>query len=115
MNLKRIITEFFNPRFSTEEIENSKLKPGLLLDLTGFSYADKKPGFPTLATGYVHTRKGHILRCNWDQHGKCFSNNKRVKLYDLIRPTRQKIDSSRTVGSLFIVGVFMILILIIIN
>lgn len=110
MNLKRIITEIFDPRFSTEEIQNSKLKYGITFEVTDLFFDDEKPHFPTHILGVVKTQNGIRIQCSWNRHGECTHQGNRVKSFDLIRPTQGEIDSARTVGTSLMVFIVLIII-----
>lgn len=108
MNFKKIISEFFDPRFSTDEIENSKLKCNLSFETTGMFYDDEKRGFPTHILGIVKTKRGIPLHASWNQHGECTVKGIRVKSFDLVRPTQSQMDSGKSVLTSLVVGLIVI-------
>lgn len=113
MSIKKIIREFFEPRFSTQEIESSKLKCNLRFETTDLFYDDGKRGFPTHILGYVKTRPGRLLSASWNQHGECTVKGIRVKSYDMVRPTQSQMDSGKSVITSLVVGLIVILVCII--
>ena len=110
MSIKKIVREFLDPRFSTQEIENSRLRSNLNFDLVDFYYNDEKEGYPTHVSGTIKTGHGIIIQANWDQHGECTVKGKRIRSFYLIRETRSEIDSSRTIGTVTLVGLLALLI-----
>ncbi len=113
MNIKEISKAIMVPRFSTEEIEGSKLRGGLSFRSTTLFFDDLKPGLPTLVLGYVTTKKKNSIHATWNKYGECFVQRKRIKSFDLIRPTQREIDSQKTFGEALLVGVIVIIICII--
>jgi len=97
MSIKKIINELFDPRFSTEEVENSKLKCNFPFESTDMFYDDLKRGFPTNILGVIKTPNGALLSVSWNQHGECTSQGVRLKSFDLVRPTQKVIDSEKTI------------------
>lgn len=97
MSIKKIIREFFDPRFSTQEIENSKLRCNLQFTTNDMYFDDEKRGFPTHICGTIKTGRGNIILASWNQHGECTVKGKRIKSFDMVRPTQKEIDSSRPI------------------
>jgi len=97
MNIKTIIREFFDPRFSTLEIEKSKLRCNLSFGTTDMYFDDEKRGFPTHVVGFIKTRRGHCLPSSWNKYGECKMNGKRIKAFDLVRPSRLETAPARPV------------------
>jgi hypothetical protein len=108
MNIKTIIGDFFYPRFSTAEIESSKLKCNLEFEATGFYYDDEKRGFPTHILGYIKTRKGHLLHASYNKYGECTIKGKRIKSFDLVRPSQKEIDAASSIVTSLFIGVIVI-------
>lgn len=95
MKIKTIWKEFFNPRFSTEELENSKTRSGVKFEIATMIFEDKREHFPTRTLGRVTLKTGSTLIVVWDQHGECWYIGKRLPQFDLIRPTQKEIDASK--------------------
>jgi hypothetical protein len=95
MTFKTTIRNFFDPRFSTEDVENSKLKCNLHFRTLDMYFDDKKKGFPTHIIGVVKTPAGALLKVSWNQHGECVSEGIRLHSFDLVRPTQKEIDAAR--------------------
>ena len=93
MIFKKFIRNFFDPRFSTSEIETSRLKCNLSFSTNDMYFDDRRRGYPTHICGIVKTRRGVIIIASWNQHGECKVKGVRVKSFDLVRPTQSEIDS----------------------
>jgi len=108
MSFKTIIRNFFDPRFTTEEVENSKLKCNFHFESTDMFFDDEKRGFPTNILGVIKTPAGTLLSVSWNQHGECTSQGIRLKSFDLVRPTQKEIDSARPVLTILTIGLIVI-------
>jgi len=95
MKFKTKLNEFFNPRFTTTELENSNTRSRVIYEMTSLIYDDERQHFPTRALGKVTTKAGSKLIVVWDQNGKCMENGKRLPEYDIIRATQKETDASR--------------------
>lgn len=113
MSIKKFIRDFFEPRFSTQEIENSKLKCNLSFSTTDMFYDDEKRGFPTHILGNVKTQRGILLPASWNQRGECTVKGKRVRSFDMVRPTQSEMDSAKSVFTSLVVALIVILVCII--
>jgi hypothetical protein len=71
-------------RFSTEEMENSRLRCGCEFNITSLFFGDM-PNFPLRVLGYIRTNQGHQIRATWDQYGECTIEDQRIKSFDLIK------------------------------
>ena len=98
MIFKKTFSDLFNPRFSTGEIESSKLKCNLHFETTDLYFDDLKRGYPTHILGFVKTKRGIKIRSAWNQQGECWVTGIRVKSFDMIRPTQREMDSAKTVA-----------------
>lgn len=110
MNIKTIWKEFFNPRFSTSEMENSKTRSGVKFEIATLIFDDKRQHYPTRALGRVTISASIKQIVVWDQHGECMKDGKRLPEYDLIRPTQKEIDASKP-AFIAMVGLFLMLII----
>jgi len=97
MSIKKTIREFFDPRFSTEEVENSKLKCNLPFESSDMFYDDLKRGYPTTILGAIKTPAGILMQVSWNQHGECTNQGVRLESFDMVRPTQKEIDSARPI------------------
>lgn len=98
MNIKTLLHKFFNPPFSTSEMESSRTRSGVEFNIATMIYDDDIRYCPVTALGCVKTPKGHLLHVNWDRDGHCRDNGLRMTDFDLIRPTQNEIDSAKIVG-----------------
>ncbi len=113
MNLLATLREIHDPRFSTEEMETSKLKCGFEFSITSMYYDDGQPNLPSHACGFVVPPNVKEIPAVWNRHGECLVNQVRLKSFDLIRKTQQEIDSARAVGESMLLAIFVIIISII--
>jgi len=95
MKFNTKLNEFFNPRFTTTELENSNTRSRVVYEIAILIYDDKRQHYPTRAVGKVTTIAGSKLTVVWDQNGKCMKDGKRLPEYDIIRATQKETDASR--------------------
>jgi|SRR5665647_492740 len=105
MKFKQIIKEIMNPRFSIEELENSHTKCGCEFKITSLFFDDNKRNFPTKVVGWINPLQEHKIIATWNQNGECFVNSRRMKSFDLVRPTLKEIEALKPVfmGMIFII------------
>jgi len=106
--------EFFNPRYSTAEMENSKIRNGNFnYQKVHMFFDDKKEGLPTRTIGRVWKTGEKSELVTWNQFGECWMNNARFRECDMIRPNQPEIEMARalcaTLTLLLICFVFSIL------
>jgi hypothetical protein len=109
MKIKTKLKEFFNPRFTTTELENSNTRSRVIYEITSLIYDDKRQHYPTRAIGKVTTTAGSKLIVVWDQNGNCMKDGNRLPEYDIIRSTQKEIDASRP-AFVALVGIFIMVI-----
>lgn len=95
MNIKTTTDPVQNYSFSTEEIEFSHLKNNREFEIHDFLYKDGNPGFPTKVIGEVKTTEGRRISAIWNDVGECIAGGIRVKPFDLIKPTREQIETAK--------------------
>lgn len=110
MKFTKAWKEFFNPRFTTSELENSKTRSRVIYEITSLIYDDERQHFPTRAIGKVTTITGTNLIVVWDQNGKCMNDGKHFAEYDLIRSTQKEIDASKP-AFVAMVGILLMIII----
>jgi len=110
MKFKTKLNEFFNPRFTTTELENSNTRSRVIYEITSLIYDDERQRFPTRALRKVTTKAGSKLIVVWDQNGKCMKDGKRLPEYDIIRATQKEIDASKP-AFLAMVGILLMVII----
>ena len=97
MKIRIIIREIINPRFSIDEMENSRTQCGCELKITSMFFDDNKRHFPTKAIGWIGPVQGSKIIATWNQHGECLVNGRRIKSFDLVKPTKKELDAVRPV------------------
>jgi hypothetical protein len=95
--------------FSTDDFEKGKTKCGLLHKITSLSYDDNIPHFPTRSLGCIYVPSGSPIIAKWNLHGECTVQGKRLKAFDLIKPSQQKAVEKRR-ATLAFVGIVLILV-----
>ena len=113
MNIRKTFKAIMVPRFSTEEVESSRLRSNLIFEASSFFFDDGKKGYPTLVLGWITTTRDHLIRAAWNKYGECTVQGKRIKSFDLIRPTQGEIDSARSIAESMVAGLIVIIICII--
>jgi hypothetical protein len=113
MSILSTLREIQDPRFSTEEMETSKLKCGFDFKITSMYYDDLQKGLPSHAFGWVHPPNSVPIPAYWSKHGECMINSMRVKSFDLHRNTQNYIDSATIAGESLLVGFIVIVICVI--
>lgn len=91
-NINNQITEIYNTRFTTEEVEKGKTRCGNDFKIISLYFEDNKPHFPTSAIGYINTDQGWKINATWNQFGECTIGGLRMISFDLINSNRKKID-----------------------
>lgn len=109
MKIKTIWKEFFNPRFSTSEMESSRTRSGRPYGIDFLIYDDFRPHYPVTAVGKVATATSKLI-VTWDRHGKCTLSGQRLPEYDLIRPTQKEIDAGKP-AFIAMLGIFIMVII----
>ena len=115
MKIKTIWKEFFNPRFTTEELENSRTRGGVKFEIKSLIFDDEREHFPTRAIGRVALKSGSMLIVVWNQHGECMYEGNRMPQFDLLRPTQKEIDAAKPVFVSMVGIIILLLITIIFN
>ena len=110
MKILAILYAIHNPRFTTEEMESSKLKCGFHFEISSMYYDDLKKDLPSHAFGWVIPPVGKPIRAVWDRNGQCLVDQVRMLTYDLARPTQSEIDSYRAIGESFALAILTIII-----
>ena len=97
MNLIKIHKEFWNPRFTTNQMEISHTSCNAKFEIFSIIYDDKFPKLPFRALGYIITNLGVKRRVSWNQFGECYFELERVPKYDLIHPDHKEIESAKVI------------------
>lgn len=87
-------------RFTTEEMETSKLKHDWEFVISSIYYEDEKVKLPSKAVGFIKTPQGNTILVQWNQYGECLHQGIRVESFDLIKPTQAFITPKSEVGAL---------------
>lgn len=94
-------------RFSTEEVENSRIRCGCEFKISSLLF-DDTPNFPVRVLGYIRTNQGHQILATWNQYGECTFEGQRIKSFDLIKRqvgdevSMKMIDESLVIGPVVI-------------
>jgi len=107
------LKEFFNPRYTTEEMEGSRTRYRARYEISAMDWADGKPGYPTIGVGKVFA-KGKMEPVSWDQYGKCTRNGKREPQFDLVRKAQREIETGY-LSAIGILGIVIVLAYIILS
>ena len=94
MSIKKI-KEFFIPRFTISELENSQTRCGCDYEIDTIVFDDELPCMPKLAKGKIIIARKIKFTAMWSKDGKCTVNGDRVKSFDLIRPEYKKSEVVR--------------------
>jgi hypothetical protein len=113
MSFLSTLREIHDPRFSTEEMETSKLKCGFDFKITSMYYDDQQKGMPSHAFGFVRPPNCPPFLATWNRYGECLVNSTRIKSFDLQRSTQNYIDSATIAGESLLVGFLVIVICVI--
>jgi len=110
MEVKLWFKNLFNPPFTTEDFENSKMQSGIEFSFTAMHFEDGESSHPTRVVGYINDQYNGITKTTWNRYGENTTSGKRVKAFDLFRPSRREIESSEA----FLFGFIGILVIVII-
>ena len=89
MIYKDLILYFAQPRMSTWEFENSKLKCDLYYVINSVYFDDGISEYPSMVSGVVRMERGVTPVC-WNRFGECFIKGRRFSEFDLISPLRKE-------------------------
>ena len=95
--------------FSTDDLEKGKTKCGLPHKITSLFYDDNIPQFPTRSLGCIYVPGRSPIITTWNLHGECTVQGKRLRAFDLIKPSQQKAVEKRR-AALALISIVLILV-----
>ena len=105
------LKEFFIPRFSNEEFQESKTRSGHKTEMTSMKPDNSLRGYPLFYFGYVLNGKVKI-KYEWNRYGECstYYPKARAQQYDLVRPGHEEVESLKMI-CLCLIGMILICLL----
>jgi len=95
-------------RFSTEEVENSRIRCGCEFKISSLLF-DDTPNFPVRVLGYIRTNQGHQILATWNQYGECTFEGQRINSFDLIKKSECDEVSMKMIDESLVIGVGVVL------
>jgi len=95
--------------FSTDDLEKGKTRCGLPHKITSLFYDDNILHFPTRSLGCIYVQGRSPINAKWNLHGECTVQGKRLKAFDLIKPSQQKAVEKRR-AALALISIVLILV-----